>query len=177
MGVAREPALGQAYPEGMSRITGSWLSGPPTVGPRADAGTYRGELLGLPETGVGSLAPDGRRVAALFVDWFIAVGIASFIVRLTQPHQGVLTGGATDTWALLVWFVMGVAAVALFDYTPGQFFLGIRVARVDADARVGFVRALARSVALVFVVPALFTDGDRRGMHDRATGTALVRAR
>ena len=38
---------------------------------------------------------------------------------------------------------------------------------------VGIVRALARQVLLVFVIPALITDLDGRGMHDRATGTAL----
>jgi hypothetical protein len=52
----------------------------------------------------------------------------------------------------------------------------MRVARVDADAPVGFVRALVRQVLLVFVVPALFADSDGRGMHDRATGTGLVRS-
>lgn len=140
-------------------------------------GSYRGELLGLPENGLGSLAATGRRVAAIFVDWAIAVGISALIVKTTQPHAALLSGGAVNTWALLVWFVMGMAAVTLFDYTPGQFFLGIRVARIDTPVRVGIVRALARQVALVFVVPALFTDSDGRGMHDRATGTAMVRSR
>jgi uncharacterized RDD family membrane protein YckC len=76
-----------------------------------------------------------------------------------------------------VWLVIGVGAVTLFGFTPGQFFLGLRVARIDGPVSVGFVRALVRSLLLMFVAPALFTDGDGRGMHDRATGTALVRSR
>ncbi|MGO9653847.1 MAG: RDD family protein, partial [Mycobacterium sp.] len=38
---------------------------------------YPGERLGLPESGPGSLAPVGRRVAALTIDWLIAYGLAA----------------------------------------------------------------------------------------------------
>ncbi|MBF6330253.1 RDD family protein [Nocardia transvalensis] len=152
----------------MGRITGSWLSGPNAADPGDPApGEYPGELLGLPESGAGSLASMMRRIVALFVDWFIAMGIAALIVR----------GGSVNTVTLLVWFVIGIVTVTLFGFTPGQFFLRLRVIRIDAAVPVGFVRALARQVLLIFVVPALFTDSDGRGMHDRATGTALVRSR
>jgi hypothetical protein len=152
----------------MARITGSWLSGPNAADPRNPGpDEYPGKLLGLPESGAGSLASMVRRVVALFVDWFIAMGIAALIVR----------GSHVNTLTLLVWFVIGVVTVTLFGFTPGQFFLRMRVVRVDADAPVGVVRALVRQVLLIFVVPALFTDSDGRGMHDRATGTALVRLR
>jgi uncharacterized RDD family membrane protein YckC len=109
----------------------------------------------------------GRRIVALFVDWMIAVGISLLIVR----------GGSASSLTLLIWFVIGIGAVTLFGYTPGQYFLRLRVIRIDAPVGVGFVRALARQALLVFVVPALFTDADGRGMHDRATGTAVARAR
>ena len=48
---------------------------------------------------------------------------------------------------------------------------------MNTAAPVGFLRALARQVLLIFVVPALFADSDGRGMHDRATGTGLARSR
>jgi uncharacterized RDD family membrane protein YckC len=121
----------------------------------------------LPQSGAGSLPGLGRRIAALFVDWMIAVGISLLIVR----------GGSASTLTLMIWFVIGVGAVTLFGYTPGQYFLRLRVIRIDAPVPVGFVRALARQALLVFVVPALFTDADGRGMHDRATGTAVARSR
>ena len=152
----------------MARITGSWLSGPNAADPNEPSpGDYPGELLGLPQSGAGSLVSMMRRIVALFVDWFVAMGIAALIVR----------GGSVNTLTLLVWFVIGIVTVALFGFSPGQFFLRMRVIRVDAAAPVGFVRALVRQVLLIFVVPALFTDSDGRGMHDRATGTALVRSR
>ncbi len=176
----------------MARISGSWLSGPEESSDDASRGEYPGQLLGLPKNGAGSLVPMPKRILALFVDWFIAMGVAAMIVRpnadaiIAKAHVGpgqhapshfeaITSALATPTWA--TWFVIGLVTVTLFGFTPGQFFLRMRVARVDADAPVGFVRALARQVLLVFVVPALFTDSDGRGMHDRATGTGLVRTR
>ncbi|WP_063059818.1 RDD family protein [Nocardia sienata] len=151
----------------MARITGSWLSGPP-VAPGAGSGDdYAGARLGLPREGAGSLPGMFRRVVAMLVDWFIAVGISALIAR----------GMPASSVNLILWFVIGVAAVTLFGFTPGQYFLRIRVIRVDAQAPVGFLRALGRQALLVFVIPALFTDEDGRGMHDRATGTAVVRSR
>ncbi|NNH72380.1 RDD family protein [Nocardia uniformis] len=176
----------------MARMTGSWLSGPNSESGAPGPDDYPGKQLGLPKEGVGSLVAMTRRVAALMVDWFISLGLAAVIVRPNAskiiseadipagkepPSNFEVVVQALQTPTLLVWFVIGIAAVTLFGYTPGQYFLKERVARVDAAAPVGFVRALVRQILIVFVVPALFTDGDGRGMHDRATGTALVRAR
>jgi len=174
----------------MARITGSWLSGPDAGDPQADE--YPGQLLGLPKSGAGSLVSMSRRTVGLFVDWIIATGLAALIVRpdpariiakmhvaagQQPPSNFEAVTSALSTPTFLVWFVLGVATVTLFGFTPGQFFLRMRVVRVDADAPVGFVRALVRQVLLVFVVPALFADSDGRGMHDRATGTGLARSR
>ncbi|MET8650344.1 MULTISPECIES: RDD family protein [Nocardia] len=150
----------------MARITGSWLSGPSAESGDSATPEFPGEHLGLPKSGAGSIAGQGRRIAAMFVDWLMAVGISLLILRHVNANL-----------PLLIWFVVGVAAVTLFGFTPGQYFLRLRVLRVDAAVPVGFVRALARQVLLIFVVPALFTDADGRGMHDRATGTAVVNAR
>ncbi|KAA0023074.1 RDD family protein [Antrihabitans cavernicola] len=159
----------------MARMTGSWLSGPTAALPKkpygAEPDKFRGESLGLPQSGPGSLVPTGRRVGALMIDWLMAAGVSAAFLGSNA------FGGALSTITLLVWFVVGVAAVTISSFTPGQFFLGISVARIDGPVKVGFVRALARSLLLVFVVPAVITDADGRGMHDRATGTALVRTR
>ncbi|MFF0816972.1 RDD family protein [Rhodococcus sp. NPDC003318] len=156
----------------MARMTGSWLSGPSAALPLDDDGTkYRGERIGLPETGPGSLVGSGRRLGALMLDWLMAGGVSILI----------LGGDALDSRLssviLMVWFVVGVVTVTLFSFTPGQYIVGLQVARIDKPVGVGIVRALARQVLLVFMVPPLITDTDGRGMHDRATGTALVRSR
>ncbi|MET9489961.1 MULTISPECIES: RDD family protein [unclassified Nocardia] len=176
----------------MARITGSWLSGPNADPGDDPAGDYQGKELGLPKSGAGALAPMTRRIGALLFDWFISIGLAAILVRPNAdqliakmklpageapPPHFVVVMGSLSTPTLLVWFVLGVVAVTLFGFTPGQYFMKIRVSRVDTDGPVGFIRALARQAILVFVVPALFTDSDGRGMHDRATGTALTHTR
>lgn len=160
--------------DSMARITGSWLAGPTAAlpdGADETAQSHRGERLGLPAEGPGSLASTGRRLAALMVDWVTSAGVAALILG-DKPLEGPIS-----SVTLLVWFVVGIASVSLFSFTPGQLALGVQVARVDGPARVGFIRALVRQALLVFVVPGTITDVDGRGMQDRATGTALVRAR
>jgi hypothetical protein len=76
---------------------------------------------------------------------------------------------------LVVWLVLGALAVRLFEFTPGQFALGMRVASVDDRLHVGLGRAAVRGVLIALVIPALFVDVDGRGIQDRLTGTALVR--
>ncbi|MEP9391243.1 RDD family protein [Gordonia sp. VNQ95] len=165
----------------MGRATGSWLSGPQSSRP-VDL-EYRGADLGLPEAGPGSLVGGWPRTLALLIDWLIGGGLALLFVSFGSPNLGLAV--------LAVWFVIGVVSVTLFGFTPGQFAVGIRVARVDhgpdrmADevagtvpvASVGPIRALARQVLIVFLVPALMNDYNGRALHDRATGTAMVHTR
>lgn len=157
----------------MARATGSWLSGPAAANPGGDhdAQAYQGEYLGLPKTGRGSLAATPRRVAALTIDWLMSMGVSALFLGAA------LDGGYLSTATLGVWFVLGVLSVSLFSFTPGQFVMGIQVGRIDGPGRVGVVRALVRQVFLAAVVPAVVSDIDSRGMHDRATGTALLVAR
>ncbi|TRW88229.1 RDD family protein [Mycolicibacterium sp. 018/SC-01/001] len=144
---------------------GSWLSGPGAPEP----GTYPGERLGLPKSGPGSIARFGRRIAALIVDWLIALGLAALVVALGSLDLQV------QTVQLVVWFVLGVASVRLFGFSPGQLALGLKVVPVDGRLHVGTGRALGRGVLITLVIPALFTDSDLRGLHDLATKTAVVR--
>ncbi|MGZ4584662.1 MAG: RDD family protein [Mycobacterium sp.] len=131
---------------------------------------YPGERLGLPETGPGSLAPMGRRLGALMVDWLISYGLAALALRF-----GVFSEHTLATAVLAIWFVLGVISVRLFGFTPGQLMLGLQVVTVDGRTPVGIVRAVVRGVAVGTVVPALFTDWDGRGLQDRLTATAVVR--
>ncbi|MEB3034536.1 RDD family protein [[Mycobacterium] nativiensis] len=156
----------------MSRTFSSWLSGPESAGPHPDDAAP-GESLGLPASGPGSLAPMGRRVLALLVDWLVAYGLAGLGVK-----AGLVTPELLATVVLGVWVVLGAAAVRLFGFTPGQYACGLRVIPVDGSGDgVGVVRAVVRGLLIALVVPALFTDVDGRGLQDRATATAVVRSR
>ncbi|MER5942791.1 MULTISPECIES: RDD family protein [unclassified Streptomyces] len=147
---------------------GSWLSGPRAAA--EDAGVdfgYRGQQLGLPEEGPGSIARPGRRLGALAVDWGLSILIA----------YGLITDGygqATSNWALLLFFVMSLLTVGTVGFTPGKRLFGLRVVSLDTGT-VNPLRALVRTALLCVAVPALIWDRDGRGLHDRLARTVEVR--
>ncbi|EFF90648.1 MULTISPECIES: RDD family protein [Streptomyces] len=150
------------------QAVGSWLSGPRAA--MEDAGAdlgYRGEQLGLPEQGPGSIARPGRRLGAVAVDWALCMLIA----------YGLITHGydqATGNWALLIFFVLGVLTVGTVGCTPGKRLFGLRVVALRTGG-VQPLRALLRTVLLCVAIPALIWDRDGRGLHDRLAGTVEVR--
>ncbi|MEV6960431.1 RDD family protein [Streptomyces sp. NPDC051207] len=147
---------------------GSWLSGPRAALENAGADLgYRGEQLGLPEKGPGSIARPGRRIGALAVDWALCVLIA----------YGLITDGynqATGNWALLIFFVLSVLTVGTVGCTPGKRIFGLRVLALDTGT-INPLRVLLRTVLLCLAVPALVWDRDGRGLHDRLARTVEVR--
>jgi uncharacterized RDD family membrane protein YckC len=163
----------------MARPFSTWLSGPPpseagdvTQGPN----DFPGQRLGLPKDGPGSLVGAGRRILALILDWFIAYGLASLAVTFGLVSTERFLGSQVGSTAVMgVWLVLGVLAVRLFGFTPGQYAVGVRVASIDHRLHVGIGRAVCRGLLVAFVIPALFTDADGRGFQDRLTGTAIVR--
>ncbi|OBG51445.1 transporter [Mycolicibacterium fortuitum] len=157
----------------MSRTMGTWLSGPASD----PASGYPGERLGLPQQGSGSIARFGRRIGALMADWLIALGLTAVVAVAfgLMSRDQLLYSMDFRNIALLVWLVIGVAAVRLFGFTPGQYLLGLVVIPLDGRDHVGLGRALTRNFLIVLVIPALFTDADHRGLHDLASKTAVVR--
>ncbi|OEV01724.1 RDD family protein [Streptomyces oceani] len=149
---------------------GSWLSGPRATAEDmgADFG-YRGERLGLPEEGPGSVASVGRRFGAIFIDWAMAALIA----------YGLLSGrdlSATNTWALAVFLIMSLLTVGTVGSTPGKRLLGLRVVALDGLGRLVAWRVLVRTALLGLAIPALVWDRDGRGLHDQFSGAVQVRS-
>lgn len=136
-----------------------------TVGPRDGPG-YPGQELGLPETGRGSIASMSRRIGAIFIDWLLCTFI---VVALIRPARA-----DVETWTLLVFAAQDFVLTALTGLTIGKRLLGIRVARLDGKM-VGPLWGLLRTVLLLTVVPPLLLNRDLRGLHDRASNTAVVR--
>ena len=141
-----------------------------TEGLPGSRSAYPGERLGLPESGPGSLATMGRRLAALMIDWLIAYGLAALAMAF-----GVFSERMLSTAVLVIWLVLGLVAVRLFSFTPGHLVLGLQVAAVDGRLPIGIGRLAVRGLLLATVIPALFSDSDGRGLHDRLSGTAVVR--
>jgi uncharacterized RDD family membrane protein YckC len=121
---------------------------------------YPGQRFGLPEQGPLSVAPMGRRVLALFVDWLLSMLIAYWITR-------------SQFWTIAVFAVEVYLLTALTGCTVGKRILGIRVIRTGGGP-VGFRWALVRTAILLTVVPPLLSDRDLRGLHDRASDTIVV---
>ncbi|SRR6266702_2670183 len=139
---------------------GGWLEGPL---PRdQEAGAYRGERLGLPESGPGSLAGQGRRVGALLVDWVIAYLIATAFGWHPSTPQG--------QWGVLAVFAAEhLVLLSMLGYTIGKRLFGLRVGRLGGPLTP--LNVVVRTVLLMLVIPAVVWDRDGRGLHDRLAGT------
>jgi RDD family len=122
---------------------------------------YPGQQFGLPESGPGSVASISRRVLALFIDWLLSMVIAYWLTH-------------SQFWTIVVFAVEVFLLTALGGITAGKRVMGIRVIRIDGGP-VWFGRSAVRTLLLLTVVLPLLTDYDRRGIHDRAAGTIVVR--
>ncbi|BBA96873.1 putative membrane protein [Actinacidiphila reveromycinica] len=149
-------------------VVGSWLSGPRATAEQMGVEFgYRGERLGLPEDGPGSVASIGRRVAAIFVDWVLCVVIAYGLIAHRDVHSA-------NNWALAVFGVVSLIGLALVGGTPGKMIFRLRVIGLDGR-RLSPLAAVIRTVLLLLVIPALVWDRDTRGLHDKAAKAVQVR--
>lgn len=136
---------------------------------------WRGERLGLPERGPGSVASTGIRLAHLLVDLVLASLVTSVFFRPQFDQPEVMQ--TFNYWALLTWFVIAVVPVSLAGFTPGMALLGLRVVRMDGTPMVGPLRAIPRTLLTALVIPAAIWDRDGRAWHDKVAGTILLRTR
>jgi uncharacterized RDD family membrane protein YckC len=134
------------------------MSGARTSGRESE---YPGQSLQLPQAGPGSVAGSGRRIGALLIDWILCE-----IIALSLLHSA--------WWTLPIFAAETVLLTASAGFTVGKRLLGIRVARLDGRP-VGLGWALARTVLLLTVIPAVMLDADLRGLHDKAANTVVIR--
>ncbi|MFW3170784.1 RDD family protein [Geodermatophilus sp. CPCC 206100] len=126
----------------------------------------RGASLGLPADGPGSLATFSSRIGAFLVDALASALVAGLFTAPELPGN----------WSLLAFALVTVGALTLVGQTPGMRLLGLRLAHPRPGERLALWRAVVRTALLVLLVPALVVDADGRGLHDRLTDTAVVRA-
>lgn len=125
---------------------------------------YPGERLGLPEAGPGSIARPGRRIAALVIDYVPVLLIAAAFFQY-------------ESWAIMAVFaVIQIVFIPTLGASPGHRVMGLRLMRADG-AWTGIWRPIVRTLLLLLVIPAVIWDADQRGLHDKAAGTVLIRAR
>jgi uncharacterized RDD family membrane protein YckC len=140
-----------------------------------NAAGYAGHMATTPDQHPGALdlgeaetASFGRRFIALLIDWAIATAVAGLIVADLR----------TNPWPQLGVFVVAHAFfVGLFGRTIGMALAGIRCVSITDGGAVGIPRAVIRAVLLALVLPAVISDGDGRGLHDRAAKSVMARPR
>lgn len=169
--VATADGRGSGYRVGVTdkrefsrRDLAGWLEGPKAS--LEDQGYefgYKGQRLGLPESGPGAIAGMGRRFVALLIDWLACVLIA----RLIDPEPN-------PALPLAIFFVQVSLFTALMGSSFGQRILGIRVVSLSTG-RLDPLRAVLRTALLCLVVPPLLFDRDQRGLHDKAANSVAVR--
>lgn len=147
------------------RDLAGWLEGPRASleGQGYEFG-YKGERLGLPPEGPGSVAGMGRRFLALFIDWLAAVLVARLV-----------TAGDPPAFLPLVIFFVEVALLtALMGSSFGQRIMGVRIISLSTG-RLDPARSALRTLMLCLVVPPLIWDRDQRGLHDKAANSVAIR--
>lgn len=123
---------------------------------------WPGQRLGLPESGPRSVARLGRRIAALVIDWAIAVVISAAFF-------------AYDSMAILLIFVgLRVLFTVVVNAGPGHLMLGLRVVPMEGGL-LGVWRPVVRALLIALVIPPMLFDDDNRGLHDRVARTILLR--
>lgn len=154
-------------------MTGSWLSG--GIGETGEPQEWPGERLGLPKDGPGSIATRGVRLVALLVDFVLMALVTSLFVEMDINRPEVMQ--TFNYLSVLVWFVITSVMIALFGFTAGKALFGLRVVRLDGKPMVGPLRAVPRTLLTGLLIPAAIADADSRGLHDKLTGTVVVRTR
>ena len=158
----------------------------------------------FPDTGPNSLPSLGQRSLARGTDFFLSMilpaGAITFLLRNRVDEEGLIDISlelalALSTLVLLIPVVYETVLVSGRGQTVGKIMGGMRVAAVDTGdtptTRQAAIRILIpiAPIALGVVIPfislgyflvylsAVFGDRLRRGWHDKAAGTVVVRTR
>lgn len=121
----------------------------------------------MPSEGTGAVPGTGRRIAGVLLDWLLSLAITLGLLGLDPT-------GASGA-ALVVFAVLTIVFLVLFGTTPGKRIAGFGVAMAGDRALPWPVAMLVRTLLLCLFVPALISDDDQRGLHDRAAGTVTRR--
>lgn len=126
-----------------------------------DSDYWPGKKFGLPMKGPRSTPTHLRRVGALGIDWAIAVGLS------------VLFFSYSPLATLGIFIAVSAVSSLVAAGTPGHLVFRIRIAPIKGGA-LGVMAPLVRPLLIALVLPALLSDEDMRGAHDRLVGTILV---
>lgn len=110
----------------------------------------------------------GRRILALFVDWFAS----TLVVVLVLGPGGWSDDPASGFYTLAVFAVETAVLTALAGGSFGKLATGLRTVRYGGTGPVGLLPAFVRQVLVCLVIPPIVFRPDGRGLHDLAAGSA-----
>ncbi|MEV8507836.1 RDD family protein [Actinoplanes sp. NPDC051475] len=107
----------------------------------------------------------GRRFAALIIDWALCLLVSSLYA---DPR--------VVAWPpVVVLIVINALFIGPFGQTPGMALARLRCVSFTDGGAIGIPKGLLRGLLLALLIPALVMDADRRGLHDRAAGSIVVK--
>ena len=112
----------------------------------------------------------GRRFVALGIDWVVALLSAAVIA----PDAG-RSQSFAETLIVPGVFVVEVGLLTgLLGFSIGKRVAGLRVEGPDGRP-IGVLRGLLRTFLLALVIPALVMNDERRGLHEVATTSRVIK--
>ena len=113
----------------------------------------------------------GRRLLAISIDWVLVLLSSSLFVPLVSSSMDSLL-------TRLSVFILEVGLLtSLGGASAGQRIVGIKVVTYPDHLFVKPLPVFLRTFLIALVVPAVVTDREGRGLHDRITQTVVVRTR
>ena len=110
-----------------------------------------------------------RRAIALLIDWAASTATAvAFTGSLWDPR--------TNQWNYLIFVAEVLLLTLLLGGSFGQLLLGLRIEQLTGG-RPAPLQIVIRTALLAFVIPAVVTGSDGRGLHDKAAGTQVTQFR
>lgn len=109
------------------------------------------------------------------IDWVIAMLSAVALAGVHFPPAS-LADDPSETIIVLGFFIAEVALLeGLVGRSIGKRIMGLRVEN-PAGQPIGVPRAFLRMVLLCMFIPAVVMTEDKRGLHDLAAGSRVIKA-
>lgn len=113
----------------------------------------------------------GRRFLALSIDWALATFSAALFIPLQSSSLG-------PSLTRLGVFVLEVAVLtSLGGASAGQRVMNLRVLSYPDYLFVKPAPIFLRTFLIALVIPAVVTDSEGRGLHDRIARTVVMRVK
>ncbi len=112
----------------------------------------------------------GRRIVALFIDWFACTALAQLLIVI-----GLMSSNPNASVTMALFILESALFTALVGGSFGKIVTRLRVIRQDGSPQpLSLIPAVIRTLLVALVIPPLLTF-EGRGLHDVAVGSRTVK--